>query len=240
MMLNDIDFSLDSPLEAEHDLNRGIKLYRLTIDAIRRCREVGIDCSVITCGMRRNLDRVHLSAFLALARMLGSEFRVNALRPVEESLLAEMPTPEQFYDGFSFLMRNTRRITLGESCLTAFAHAGSKGCPCRTSSFRINGKTPDGMISISPCVYSHKYRTGDLLTKDITEIVASPAFQAFANRRSDIPRACRDSQCSFLERLPRRLCFPIVGSMNARRRPGPRPNHVLDPSANGSWEPAPH
>jgi radical SAM protein with 4Fe4S-binding SPASM domain len=199
MMLNDIDFSLDSPFEAEHDLNRGVKLYRLTIEAIRRCLDLGIDCSVITCGMRRNFDLDHLSAFLELSRLLGSEFRVNSLRPVEESLLAEMPTPEQFYDGFSFLMRNSQCVTLGESCLTSFARAGAKGCPCGTSSFRINGKTASGTISISPCVYSHEYSTGDLLTDDITAIVTSPSFKAFANRRIEIPKACRESKCSFLE-----------------------------------------
>lgn len=200
MMINDIDFSLDSPFEREHNLNRRTKLYRLAIRAIRRSLEIGIDCSVVTCGMRRNFDQEHLSAFLALTKLLGSEFRVNILKPVEPVLLAEMPTSEQFYEGFSFLIRNTRCLTLGESCLTAVIKAGAEGCPCGTTSFRINGKTDDGKIPVSPCVYSHNYMTGDLLRDDIFDIIASPSFAAFANRRTEIPRACRDSDCGFLDR----------------------------------------
>jgi radical SAM protein with 4Fe4S-binding SPASM domain len=200
MMLNDIDFSLDSPFEEEHDLNRRAKLFRLTLGAVQRSLEMGMDCSIITCGMRRNFDREHLSAFLALTKLLGSEFRVNALRPVDSALLPEMPTPEEFYEGFSFLLKNTRCVTLGESCLTSFTQAGSEGCPCGTSSFRINGKSEDGTISINPCVYSHQYRTGDLLRHDIFDIVASPAFSAFASRRKEIPKPCRESGCRFLER----------------------------------------
>ncbi len=200
LMLNDIDFSLDSPFEEEHDLNRRATLFRLTLGAVQRSLELGIDCSIITCGMRRNFDLEHLSAFLALTKLLGSEFRVNALRPVDAALLPEMPTPEEFYGGFSFLLNNTKCVTLGESCLTSFTQAGAEGCPCGTSSFRINGKSEDGTISINPCVYSHQYRTGDLLHDNIFDIVASPAFNSFANRRKHIPTPCRGSGCPFLER----------------------------------------
>lgn len=199
LMINDIDFSLDSPFEEEHDLNRGNKLYKLTLKAIQRSLELGIDCSVITCGMRKNFNKDYLSAFLALTKLLGSEFRINTLKPVEPELIPEMPSTEQFYEGFSFLMNNTHCITLGESCLTAFTEAGTEGCPCGTSSFRINAKTKEGKIPINPCVYSHEYKAGDLLTDDIFDIITSPQFEAFANRRKNIPRACRESGCSFLK-----------------------------------------
>lgn len=199
LMINDIDFSLDSPFEEEHDLNRGNKLYKLTLEAIRRSLELGIDCSVITCGMRRNFNKDYLSSFLALTQLLGSEFRINTLKPVEPTLTDEMPSAEQFYEGFSFLMKNSHCITLGESCLTAFTEAGTKGCPCGTSSFRINAKTKDGEIPINPCVYSHEYKSGDLLRDDIFDIIKSPQFTAFANRRRNIPKACHESGCSYLE-----------------------------------------
>ncbi len=198
-MINDIDFSLDSPFEKEHDLNRGVKLYKSTIKAIQRSVEIGIDCSVIACGMRANFNEEHLSAYLALTKHLGSEFRVNTLKPVEKVLLDEMPNRDQFYEGFSILMNSTHCITLGESCLTAFTEAGSKGCPCGTSSFRINAKTADGRVPINPCVYMHDFKTGDLLKDDIFDIVESQEFQAFANRRKYIPSACQESGCKYLE-----------------------------------------
>jgi MoaA/NifB/PqqE/SkfB family radical SAM enzyme len=37
-MINDIDFSLDSPFEAEHDRNHASKLFKLILRSSRRCR----------------------------------------------------------------------------------------------------------------------------------------------------------------------------------------------------------
>lgn len=199
MMINDIDFSLDSPYEAEHDLNRGTKLYRLVLGAVQRCRSLGIDCSVIACGMKENFTPEYLSAWLALTRMLDCELRINTLKPIEPTLLPQMPDAAQFYDGFSFLMNNTSCVTLGEGCVTAFTGSGTPGCPCGTSSFRINAKTADGRVPISPCVYMHDLKAGDLLTDDILDIVKSPQFTRFAARRNNIPDACKSSGCSFLE-----------------------------------------
>lgn len=198
-LLNDIDFSLDSPYEAEHDENRGGRLFRVVIAAIERSVELGIDCSIIACGMRRNFDRPYLEAFLALAADLGSELRINTLKPIEPGLIDAMPTPAQFYEGFAYLMARTDCVTLGESCLTAFTGSGGQGCPCGTSSFRINAKTQDGRIPINPCVYAHDYATGDLLTEGLADIVTRPPFTDFARRRRELPRACRESGCAFLE-----------------------------------------
>lgn len=199
MMINDIDFSLDSPYEAEHDLNRGSKLYQLVIGAVQRARALGIDCSVIACGMKENFTPEYLAAWLALTKMLDCELRINTLKPIEPSLLAQMPDAAQFYDGFAFLMNNTHCVTLGESCVTAFTETGSTGCPCGTSSFRINAKTADGRVPISPCVYMHDLKAGDLLQDDIRDIVQSEQFRSFAARRNEIPAACKSSGCDFLE-----------------------------------------
>lgn len=199
-MINDIDFSLDSPYQQEHDLNRGKKLYAVTIQTIQRALELGIDCSVIACGMRGNFNEQYLHAYLSLTELLGCEFRINTLKPVEPSLIPEMPTAAQFYEGFAYLLGNTDCITLGESCLGAFVEAGTEGCPCGTSSFRINAKTKEGTVPINPCVYMHEFKVGDLLSEDIFDIVESPAFTQFAARRQRLPRACRETDCQYLER----------------------------------------
>jgi len=198
-MINDIDFSLDSPFEAEHDLNRASKLYKLILKCIERSLAIGIDCSVIACGMKKNFNEDYLAAYLSLTRMMGSEFRINTLKPVEPALVGEMPTAVQFYKGFEFLMNNTSCITLGESCLTSFTQAGGDGCPCGTTSFRINAKTKDGTIPINPCVYMHDYKSGDLLTQDIFDILRSPQFLAYSNRRKALPKQCTERGCEFLE-----------------------------------------
>jgi radical SAM protein with 4Fe4S-binding SPASM domain len=197
-MLNDVDFSLDSPVKDEHDINRGAKLYGLVTDAIARANELGIACSIITCGMRKNFTLDYLSGFLALANSLGCEFRVNTLKPVEPALVLEMPDPDQFYEAFGFLMENSHCITLGESCITAFTGTGHEGCPCGSSSFRICGKTEAATIPITPCVYLTEFSCGDLLTDDIEVILRAPAFEEFAQRRTLLPTACREMDCRYL------------------------------------------
>ena len=198
-MINDIDFSLDSPFKEEHDKNRATKLYDLVVRSIQRSVELEIDCSIIACGMKLNFNSDYLSAYLSLTKVLGCEFRINTLKPVEKALINQMPLRDQFYDAFSFLLNNTDCITLGESCLTAFTESGSQGCPCGTTSFRINAKTAEGKIPINPCVYMHDFKTGDLLSQDIFDIINSSEFTSFANRRENIPKECKDSNCQYME-----------------------------------------
>ena len=196
-MLNDIDFSLDSPFEAEHDLNRRAALFSQVVDI--RCREIAIDCCVVTCGMRSNFGPEHLAPFLALTGILGTEFRINMLKPVEPALIAQMPTAQQFYEGFAFLLEHTNCITLAEPCLAAVTGLTTAGCPCGVASFRINGKTSDGRVPVSPCVYAHDFSSGDLLTEDLDSILGSQRFERFAGRNLALPRACRQADCSMLE-----------------------------------------
>jgi radical SAM protein with 4Fe4S-binding SPASM domain len=198
-LVNDIDFSLDSPDPQEHDLNRGVALFHFVLQQIKRARSLDIDCSVITCGMRANFTPDYLERFLELCRHLDCEFRINTLKPTEPTLLSQMPTPDQFFTGMSFLMKNSDCITLGESCITALTETGDKGCPCGTTSFRINAKDAQGRISLNPCVYAHEFKSGDLLKDDILDIVQSDEFLVFKNRRENLPRVCVESNCDYLE-----------------------------------------
>ena len=56
---------------------------------------------------------------------------------------------------------------------------------CGTYSMRINSITPDGKIPVSPCVYMHDYRVGDLLADDIFDIINSEQFNAFRIRKEN-------------------------------------------------------
>lgn len=217
--VNDIDFSLDSPYRCEHDGNRRAKLYDIVIDGIEQANELGIDCSIITVGFRTTFNQRYLSAFLQLTKLLETEFRINTLKPVEEILQSEMPSCEQFYNGFAYLLKSTACVTLGESCLTALTGAGSQGCPCGHYSFRINAKTTDGRVPISPCVYAHDFRTGDLLTQPIQDIVNMPDFVSFQSRWKNLPESCKETDCDFLE-ICRGGCtsraYLVNGSLDAK------------------------
>jgi len=217
--LNDVDFSLDFPTQARHDRHRGIPLFAGVIHGIQRCRELGIPCAIATTATAASFEPDTLAAFLELSRLLGCELRVNTLQPVEPSLLGSMPSPEAWYRGFALLLSQTDCVTLGDACMAAFTGQDAQGCPCGHSSFRIHGPTRDGTVPISPCVYAHAFRGGDLLQQSPESITTAEPFASFAARRRRLPRACRDVDCPWLERC-RGGCasraWLVHGSLEAR------------------------
>ena len=84
-----------------------------------------------------------------------------------------------------------------------------QGCACGIYSMRINSITPDGKIPVSPCVYMHDYRVGNLLTDDILDIINSEQFKAFQTRKDNYKNieGCKD--CSKGE-ICRRGCFAMA------------------------------
>lgn len=74
---------------------------------------------------------------------------------------------------------------------------------------RINSITPDGKIPVSPCVYMHDYRVGDLLTDDIFDIVNSEQFNSFKIRKENYEKieGCKD--CDKAE-ICRGECFAMA------------------------------
>ena len=149
---------------------------------------------------------------------MDCEFRVNILKPVEPDLIDDMPEVKDFYDGFEYLLNHTDGVVLGESCIASLMDNGSKGCPCGKYSFRINSKDKRGRISISPCVYLHDFRVGDLLSEDIFDILNSESFQTFANRKFNLPDEC-NPRCNYYDYC-RGGCaaraYLLSGNLNAK------------------------
>ncbi len=197
--LNDIDFSLDFPTQRRHDQHRGAALFSSVIRALQRCRELGIPCAIVTCATRESFTAETIDGFMDLAWLLGCELRVNTLQPVQPALLANMPSRDAFFEGFARLMRHSDCISLGDACLAAVVDLPATGCPCGHSSFRVQGRSADGCVPLSPCVYSHDFRTGDLLEDPAQAIVQSEPFTRFGARRRRVPRACQEADCPWLE-----------------------------------------
>ncbi len=218
-LVNDIDFSLDSPYRSDHDGHRCARLFGLVVESIQQCHAIGIDCSITACATRDSFQPRIITGFLDLAALLGCELRVNALKPVDPSLLPLMPTRDAFFHGFAQLMAHTDCITLGESCLTAFTGTGGRGCPCGISSFRVNGKTAEGTVPVGPCIYVHEFRGGDILAQDLSSIVNNGRFGRFTGRQRGPPKACRDVDCPYTETCrggcTARAWF-VNGSLDAR------------------------
>ncbi len=183
VLLNDIDISLDSPFPQEHNKNRQAPLYNLALEAIHICKKYGIERTIIMCGMRWNLTTGHLEALVTLARKHDALIRINFMKPTEPQHMELVPNATQFYESCSFLLSKCKGVEIGEPLAATMSMARSKGCPCGTKSFRIHSIDPSGRVPVSPCVYAHEYKTGNLLTDDLSDIIASPKFESFRQRR---------------------------------------------------------
>jgi radical SAM protein with 4Fe4S-binding SPASM domain len=75
---------------------------------------------------------------------------------------------------------------------------GAKGCPCGRTSFRIHSIRPDGTIPVSPCVYLHDYKGGDLATDELADIVRRPEFRTFRRRNARPDRIPGCDGCELL------------------------------------------
>ena len=181
-LLNDIDVSIDSPFPEEHDKNRGASLFGKAMSALRKCEEAGIEHTAVMCGMSWNLSDKHIDGLVKLARETKSNVRINFIKPTEPQHLDMLPSPELFYRASMRLLEQCDPVELGEPLLNTLIGGSGTGCPCGTKSFRIHSITPDGKIPISPCVYLHDYRAGDILVDDLYDIVRSYQFRAFRQR----------------------------------------------------------
>jgi len=196
-LLNDVDISLDSPHEVEHNLSRGTNIFSNAIRALECAKIAKIPSSIIMCAMNWNFTPRHIVDLVDLAKRYHSNVRINTLKPIEPYHTTLELEPEQFAEGFKLLSLLTDPLEVSESVLAPISELTSAGgCPCGKDSFRIHSITPDGKIPISPCVYLHDFKIGDLLTDDICDLLETPQFKLFRQRYAN-PEAitgCNDCE----------------------------------------------
>jgi radical SAM protein with 4Fe4S-binding SPASM domain len=197
--INDMDVSLDSPFADEHNGNRGAPLFNQALKALDICTEYDINHTVVMCGMDWNLSDRHIDALIELARAHNAFVRINFIKPTESSHMQKMPDVQTYYRAAARLLSQCEAVEMGEPLTSAAAGLPHKGCPCGTKSFRIHSITPDGKVPVSPCVYAHDYKVGDLLTDELSDIIRSDQFRAFRERRNlpNLIEGCND--CEFVE-----------------------------------------
>lgn len=209
-ILNDVDISLDSPIEEEHNRNRVGDVYKLAIEGLGICKEYSIDSGIIMCAMNWNFTVDRLERLIELARKYSSTIRFNILKPVSEEHVALLPTKEQIMEGYKYLFSKCKVIDLSEPVLARMAqNSSTNGCSCGINSMRINSISPDGRIAVSPCVYMHDYRVGNLLTDDILDIVNSEQFKAFSVRKENYKNIEGCADCENSE-ICRGGCFAMA------------------------------
>ncbi len=201
-LLNDIDISLDSPFQQEHDGNRGVGVYKLAVKALGICKVKKIPFTIVMAAMRWNFSPEHIAGLIDIANDYGSNVRINVLKPTEKRHYDLTITPEQYYAGFKQLMTHCESVEVGDPVLAAlFDKKVAKGCPCGRTSFRIHSITPDGRIFVSPCVYLHDYKSRlNLLEHDLKEIIHSPEFRLFRQRNKNTQEIEGCNGCSLIEK----------------------------------------
>ena len=183
-MLNDVDVSLDSPFEDEHNSNRAANIYHQALEALEICKKHETPHSIIMCGMNWNFSIDHIDKLHEIAVRLDANIRINPIKPIEPTHMAIALPPDMYYRGFARLMELCDPVDLGEPPIASVTeYEGARRCPCGRTSFRIHSITPDGEVYVSPCVYLHDYKAPyDLLKTDLLEIINSPQFRVFRQR----------------------------------------------------------
>ena len=162
------------------------------------------------CAMNWNFTKDRIDALLEIAKKYDSNIRFNLLKPIQPQHFKLVPSKEQVLENYKYLFEKCDTVELSEPILSGLTQNNKvKGCACGIYSMRINSITPDGKIPVSPCVYMHDYRVGDLLTDDIFDIVNSEQFNSFKIRKENYEKieGCKD--CDKAE-ICRGGCFAMA------------------------------
>lgn len=198
--IDDVDISLDSPIEAEHNENRGSKLYPLAIEALKLCIKYQIPHSIVMCSMKWNFTEDRIKLLIDLCKKYDANIRFNFLKPVKKEHINEIIPAKQLYDVMSYVLQKTDIIDITEPRLSGITNnINSKRCPCGRTSLRIHSITPDGKIPVSPCVYMHDYKVGNLLEDDIADIISSEPFKEFRRRNKNPSEIKGCEKCKYLD-----------------------------------------
>lgn len=198
-LLNDVDVSLDSPIKEEHDRNRGASVYDFAIKALEIAKESNLERTIIMCAMKWNFTRDRIDKLISLAKKYDANIRFNMLKPVKKEHVNQIVDLKTFYETYSYLLSKCETVDITEPRLSALVeNKESNRCPCGRTSLRIHSITPDGKIPVSPCVYIHDYKAGDLLKDDIIDIINSEPFKEF-RRRNENPSIIEE--CKNCEKL---------------------------------------
>jgi radical SAM protein with 4Fe4S-binding SPASM domain len=145
-LLHDVDFSLDYPDRATNDRWRGEGAYDKVMEGVKRCRDLGVEASLVTCLMKENSSQMGKLADLAVN--INLNLRVNVYKSVVSKQY--QPSYEEFWGAISAMAKSACFIACSEPVVSAaIGNRGQvKGNPCGKMSFRVH---PDARVVA--CVY---------------------------------------------------------------------------------------
>jgi len=175
----DVEFSIDFPTEKEQNAFRGKGNWRRILSGIERCRNLGVEVSILAVLINLNYNK--LAELAKLVGSFGCNLRVNVFQPVHSK--DYMPAYHQYWEAFHLLFDHTALISCTEPLVNTFAGLNTlHGSPCGCKSIRI---TP--LKEVLPCVY---WPGGKVSLAELVEwkegVFDSPQFRE--SRR--IPKGC--------------------------------------------------
>jgi radical SAM protein with 4Fe4S-binding SPASM domain len=206
LTFHDVEVSIDFASADKQDSFRGENNWQCAMGAIERCKQVGVEVTILATLMSINFEEMDTLA--ELAKRLQVNLRVNVYQPVR--LGDYSPSFEQYWEGYRRLFSSSRLVSTSEPVVNAMLGLdGLRGCPCGRQSIRV---TPDG--NIIPCVYwpDRDLTLADLPDMDEMSILDS---EMFCMTRVE-PEACQDCPhlrscgggCASRRRLLNRLDQP--------------------------------
>jgi radical SAM protein with 4Fe4S-binding SPASM domain len=183
-LIHDVEVSIDFATPQGQDAFRGDGSWACIMSAIERCRNQGLDVTILTTMMSTNYDQ--MDSLVHLAGQVGANLRANVYQPVQEGRDRFMLDYEQLWEGFQRLLDSGPLLSTSEPIVHAMLGLDTlQGSPCGRKSVRF---TPQGHIT--PCVY---WPYPDLTLDDLegltTEaIVDSPQFR----QARLVPPECED------------------------------------------------
>ncbi|RJP78421.1 MAG: radical SAM protein [Candidatus Zixiibacteriota bacterium] len=184
---HDIDFSLDYPDAETNDRWRGQGSFDYVMEGVARCRDLGVEASLVGCLMRENAAT--MGKLAELACKLDLNLRVNVYKPVHSR--DHRPTYEQFWQAIADMAGAAAFSACSEPVVNAAIGnpRANHGNPCGRHSFRVHA---DGKVV--PCVYlNHSTTTLD----DLLSSFETQRRKMVQSMELPVPAVCRD--CSALE-----------------------------------------
>jgi len=143
--LTEVEFSFDFPTQPEQDAFRGPGSWDMAMQAMRRCRSLSIEVTIVAVMMRTNFRR--LPEVARLAQDCGANFRVNVYQPVKSDAFSM--SYAEFWEGWRRLFEVAGLVGTTEPIVNAMLGLNSlAGCACGRRTIRV---TP--LRRVIPCVY---------------------------------------------------------------------------------------
>jgi MoaA/NifB/PqqE/SkfB family radical SAM enzyme len=183
---SDVEVSIDYPSESEQDAWRGAGNWKLVHQAMERCRQMGINVSILATLMKTNYNK--MDQLVGLARQNEVNLRVNAYQAVKTD--AYLLSYQEFWEGYQRLFAEGKVVSCTEPVVRAVMGFEQVRSPCGRNSIRFN---PRGQVI--PCVYWPTNPTPLPNLEDLFQVGEKVTENdAFISARS-IPKNASDCPC---------------------------------------------